>query len=296
MVSTMLRMFCVIFLCVTAFTHAESTLRPALESTYNAWRESVIRRDVTTWQKVTAEHRRMDIRNRIISEKRAFPATVFDLPSPPPALAGLKFLEVTQNGPTAKASYFGKIDFGVGGSPTDNLLVLSFVRGGSGWLYDRADFVNLVALPAVRKELAAGDLSYLKETPDAQPSGVVPPTAIAARPAKYIAKVYVFCPGREVQMQVNKISRHRFANAKEAEIVIGGALDGPNEVQFSTKKLDGATGNEAMTIRVYLMSEVSGVKPIKAFEYQVLENEKAKPFGTSQFIVDGAMVKRLNGQ
>jgi hypothetical protein len=292
----MLRMICAISLSAASLACADEALRPALEATYNAWRDAIIRRDAATWQRVTAEHRRMEIRNRILAEKRAFPAAVFDLPAPPPPLAGLRFLEATQNGPTAKASYFGKIDFGVGGAPTDNLLVLSFIRGGAGWLYDRADFVNLTGLPDVRRELAAGDLKYLKETPEARPSGVVPPTPIAARPAKYIAKVYVFSPGREVQVQVNKISRHRFANAKEAEVVIGGALDGPNEVQFSTRKLEGATGNEALAIRVYLMSEVPGVMPIKAFEYLVEENGTAKPFGTSNFVVDAATVAKLMGK
>jgi len=296
MVSRMFRVICAIFLSAAALASADEALRPALESSYNAWRDAIIRRDAATWQRVTAEHRRVEIRNRIISEKRAFPAAVFDLPAPPPPLTGLRFLEAKQNGATAKASYFGGIDFGVGGTPTDNLLVLSFIRGGTGWLYDRADFVNLSALPEVRKELAAGDLKYLRETPEAQPSGVVPHTPIAARPAKYIAKVYVFCPGREVQVQVNKISRHRFANAKEAEIVIGGALDGPNEVQFSTRKLEGATGNEALAIRVYLMSEVPGVKPIKAFEYLVEENGTAKPFDTSNFVVDAATVAKLMGR
>ena len=144
--------------------------------------------------------------------------------------------------------------------------------------------------------VALGDLKYLKETPEAQPSGVVPPTPLEARAAKYIAKVYVFCPGREVQVQVNKISRHRFANAKEDEVVIGGATDGPNEVQFSTRKLEGGTGKEAMTIRVYLMSEVEGVQPVKAFEYLVQENAPVKPFGTDSFVVDAATVAKLNGR
>lgn len=291
----MIRMICATALAMTAALSASDALRPELEKSYSAWRDSIIRRDAASWQRVTAPHRRMEVKNRIVSEKRAFPAAVFDLPAPPPSIAGLRFLEASQNGPTAKASYYGKIDFGVGGEPSDNLLVLSFVRGGAGWLYDRADFVNLAALPAVRKELAAGDLKYLKETPEARPSGVVPSIPIEARPAKYIAKVYVFCPGREVQVQVNKISRHRFANAKEAEIVIGGAVDGPNEVQFSTRKLEGATGKEAMTIRVYLMSETPGVKPLKVFEYQVAENAEAKPFGTSAFVVDAATVAKLNG-
>jgi len=296
MVFHMKRFICLVFAGLAGFSTAQDDLRPALERSYETWRDAVIRRDAATWQRVTAPHRRMEVKNRIVSEKRAFPATVFDLPAPPPSLQGLKFLEAVRNGPTAKASYFGKIDFGVGGTPSDNLLVLSFVAGAGGWLYDRADFVNLAALPEVRAELAAGDLKYLKETPEARPNGVVPPTPIEAPPAKYIAKVYVFCPGREVRVQVNKISRHRFANAKEAEVVIGGARDGPNEVQYAIRKLEGGTGKEAMTIRVYLMSETPGVKPVKVYEYQIPENGTPEPFGTGRFIVDAATVAKLSGR
>lgn len=271
-------------------------LRPVLEKSYQTWRNAIVRKDATGWRAATAEHRQMEVKNRIVSEKRRFPATVFDLPAPPPSIVGLRFLEARQKGATAKASYFGRIDFGVGGDPTDNLLVLSFVQGRSGWLYDRADFVNLTALPEVRKELAAGKLDYLAETPEASPSGVVPPVPLEARAAKYIAKVYVFCPGREVKVQVNKISKHRFANAKEAEIVIGGALDGPNEVQFAIRQLEGGTGREAMTLRVYLMSEVQGVQPIKAFEYQIAEGQQPQAAGTKMFQVDARTAARLLGK
>ncbi len=274
---------------------AQDELRPGLETTYNAWREAMIRKDVEVWQRVTAEHRRVEVRNRIVSEKLPFPATVFELPAPPPSLQGLKFLEALQNGATAKAAYFGKIDFGVGGAPTDNLLVLAFVKGPAGWLYDRADFVNLAALPVVRKELEEGNLKYLKETPEIQPSGQVPPTPIPVPPAKHVAKVYVFCPGREVQVQINKVSRHRFANAKEAQIVIGGAQDGPNEVQYTVKKLEGGTGKEVMTIRVYLMSEVVGEKPIKVFQYQIAAGDAAKPVDTGTFDVTPAIAAKLVG-
>ena len=296
MVSHVKRIICAILVAAAGISAAQEDLRSGLESGYNGWRDAVIRKDAAAWQRFTPEFRRVEIKNRIVSEKRAFPAAVFDLPAPPPSLKNLTFLEAKQNGATAKASYFGKIDFGVEGKPADNLLVLSFVRGAGGWQYDRADFVNLAALPEVRKELAAGSLKYLKETPEAQPSGVVPHTPIEARPAKYIAKVYVFCPGREVQVQVNKISRHRFANAKESEVITGGALDGPNEVQYAIKKLEGGTGKEAMTIRVYLMSEVQGVQPIKIFEYQVAENAEAKPFGSGEFQVDAATVNKLMGR
>lgn len=292
----MTRYILALSLAFTVFCQAQEDLRANLEKTYGIWRSALINKDAATWQRVTAEHRRVEVKNRIISEKRAFPTTLFDLPAPPPALDGLKFLEAKQNGPTAKSAYFGKVDFGVGGEPTDNLLVLSFVRSVGGWLYDKADFVNLTALPEVRNELAAGDLSYLRGVPEAQPSGVVPLTPIAANPAKTIAKVYVFSPGREVQVQVNKISRHRFANAKESEIVIGGANPGSNEVQYSIRKLEGGTGEEALTIRVYLMSEVTGIKPIKAFEYLVPEKATFEPYGTGNFNLDAATAAKLSGK
>ena len=281
---------------LTLISHGQDNLQTPLEQTYRAWREAMLRKDSVTWRQVTAPHRQMEIKNRILSETRPFPAAVFDLPAAPPKIDGMKFLEATQNGATAKASYFGKIDFGVGSKSPDNLLVLSFVRGKGIWLYDRADVVNLASLPEVRKELAAGNLKYLKETPEARPSGVVPPVPIEARPAKTIAKIYVFCPGREVNAQINRISRHRFANVQEAEIVIGGALDGLNDVQFTTRRLEGSTGKEAVSIRVYLMSQVPGVKPIKVFEYQAKEGEPVKGSGSGRFEVTPATQAVLMGK
>jgi len=275
---------------------ADDALRASLESTYNIWRNAMIRKDAATWQRVTAEHRAVEVRNRIVSEQRPFPASVFEIPAAPPSLEGLRFLEVVRNGPTAKMMYFGKINFGVGGAPTDNLLVLSFVQGRQGWAYDRAEFVNLSALPDVRRELAVGDLRYIREVPEARPTGQVPPTPVAVPPAPYIAKVYVFCPGREVRVHVNKLSRHRFTNEQEAEVVIGGARDGLNEVQFSVRNLEGSTGREALAIRVYLLSTIQGVKPVKAFEYLVNEGGEVRPFATENFEVDAATAARLRGR
>lgn len=264
----------------------------ALVATYSAWRNAMLRKDYPAWQRTTAQHRQVETRNRIVSEKRPFPGAIFDVPAPPPALDGLKMIHLSQQGATAKVAFFGKINFGIGGEPTENVLVLSFVSNG-GWRYDRADFVNLAALPEVRKELAAGNLKYVSETPDFQASGTVPPAPAAANPAKYIAKVYVFCPGREVQVQVNQISRHHFTNAKEAEIVLGGAMDGANSVAYTVKGIEGGTGKEALAIRVYLMSEIPGTQPIKAFEYQVQEGGAVKNFGTGTFSVDAATAAKL---
>lgn len=296
-ISSLFRSMLLLGVSILPLATAQDALRVPLEATYNRWQDAIVRRDVATWQNVTLRARQLEIRNRLVSEKKPYPAAVFDLPAPPPKLTGLKFLQARQKGPTAKASYFGKIDFGLdGGAPTDNLLVLSFVQEGGVWKYDRADFINLTVLPAVRKELSEGDLTYLEETPDSQPSGIVPPTPLTVPAASTIAKVYVFCPGREVQVQVNKISRHQFENAKEAEIVLGGVVDGVNEVQFTTKSLEGGTGKEAMTIRIYLMPEVEGVQPMKVFEYQIEPEGVPKSIDTRTFVLDKATTAKMKGR
>jgi len=41
------------------------------------------------------------------------------------------------------------------------------------------------------------------------------------------------------------------------------------------------------------MSEVQGVQPIKAFEYQVQPEGGVQPFGTKNFNIDAAMVAKL---
>ena len=274
---------------------AQQAVEPAavLRSTYDAWRQAVMNKDARAWQALTASHRQAEVRNRLVSEKRPFPAAVFQLPAPPPSLDGLKPVHLSIKGATAKTSWFGRIDFGIGGDPTENLLVLSFIQEGGRWRYDRADFVNLAALPEVRKELATSDFQYVRETPECQASGLVPPTAAAVPPAKYIAKVYVFSPGREVNVQINQISRHRFANAKEAEIIMGGARDGRNTVTYTTKPLEGSTGKEAFAIRVYLMSQIPGTKPIIAFERVAKEGEVVKGFESGSFVLDPATAAKL---
>jgi hypothetical protein len=273
----------------------DAALAKQLDTVYQQWRASMIQKNLGAWSAVTATHRQTAIKNRIYSERRPLAATLFSLPAAPPDTRKLRMLDVKVKGATANAIYYGPVDFQVGGDPPNNLLVLSFVMEGARWKYDTADFVNLAALPQVRQQIEAGQLNHLKGA-EFTPKGAVEKPMVELRGAvKYIAKTYVFCPGREVRLQVNKISRHLYQNTKESEVVIGGARDGRNEVQFAVKPLPGGQGNEPLAIRVYLLSQVQGVKPIKIFEYQVEEKGVVKPNGTEFFNVGPAEVKQLRG-
>lgn len=78
--------------------------------------------------------------------------------------------------------------------------------------------------------------------------------------------------------------------------MIGGARNGLNEVSFSTRALKGSTGKEALSIRIYLMSTIKGVKPLKMYEYQIKEGEAVKPFGTGHFVIGPKEANLLLGK
>jgi hypothetical protein len=177
-----------------------------------------------------------------------------------------------------------------------NFQIIDYVMENQSWKYDIAEFVSLTALPDVRAELAKGDLSYIQKTSAFRPTGIVPPVQAAVPFAKYIGKVYVFCPGRSVKVTVNGISRHTFGNAKEAEIIIGGLNDGANAISYESKGLPGASGNEALCIRVYAFSQINGVMPVKIFEYQVEEGKKPITSGSHGFKLDAAVAQKISGR
>ena len=202
-------------------TSKQEGLGQSLQDVYTYWRDAMIARNYQAWYQSTATHRRKLLENRIHSEKGNWPADIFDLPTDPPSIQNLRLLRARSKGMTAKSVYMGRVDFGVGGGPADNLLVLSFVYEGRGWKFDTAEFINLDKIKDVRAQIIAGNLSYV-DNEDFLPDGkkpVIPDTV--ARP-KYIAKVYAYCPGREVKVRVNKISRHRFQDNQQSEVVIGG--------------------------------------------------------------------------
>ena len=257
----------------------------------------MITKNPNNWQKYTSQLRQTNVRNRLWSERRAFPQGVFNAPVSPPNIQNLKALRVRVNKNTAKSVYYGKVDFGVGGQPTDNVFVVSYLKEKAGWKYDGGEFVNLNLLPKVREEIAKGDYKFV-DSKDFIPDGIVPklPIAITGM-AKYIAKVYVFCPGREVRVTGNNgISSHLFQNTQGAEILVGGVRDGQNTLQYTVKDIPGGDPKAVLTIRLYLMSEVDGKKPLKPLEYQVEDGGEPKAKGTMSFVLNREMAQYLKGE
>jgi len=278
-----------------SFSHGQS-LEEDFKRTYGFWQKSMATKNFKIWDSITSSDRKREIRNKIYSEKFSYPQEIFAVPFTPPALKDLKLLQAKASGIHGKAVFFGKVDFGVGGAPTDNLMVVSLVKQQGHWRFSRAEYINLSGLPAVRSAILKGDLSYLKGR-DFLPAPIPAKNTISlSRAVPIIAKVYVYSPGRSVKAIVNGKSNHLFQNAKQAEIIIGGINKGSNEIQYRINKLPGGQSNEPLTVRVYAMSQVKGVKPVKVYEYLVEEKGTPKPVQTARFEVDAATLAKLNGR
>jgi len=283
-------------LSMEAYGLSDKQLVSHLFKVYDSWREAMVTKNPKAWKQNTSTARIINVRNRIWSERRAFPQSVFDIPIAPPDIRKLKALRVRVNGETAKAIFFGKVDFGVGGQPTENVFVISYVREQDRWKYHGGEYVKLDLIPTVKKQIQAGDYQYFDQD-DFQPEGKVPliPKAVT-HPVLAIAKVYVFCPGREVSLKVNDFSEHLFQNDKRAEIVLGGARLGKNTIDYSIKELPGGDPKSPLTIRVYLMSQVPGTLPMKMVQYQVDDGGKPSDGGVLSFDFTAELADKLRAR
>ena len=96
-------------------------------------------------------------------------------------------------------------------------------------------------------------------------------------------------------MRVNKISAHRFQDTQQSEVIIGGARDGVNELWYSINDLPGYKGDDPITVRVYLLSQIAGVKPIKVYQYQTKKGQKPSAQESAVFSVDAATGAKILG-
>ncbi|MDO4409707.1 MAG: hypothetical protein Q4C05_00305 [Akkermansia sp.] len=245
-------------------------LRNALDVTYNTWRLHMMRGNYEGWQSLTSSYRQMKVRNLAVSEKRPFPASLFRQPMAPPALAPLMFVGALIDGPTAAATYYGKIDLGLGVEPKEsNALVLLFTYERGKWCYDQARFFNLSKLNSVKERLQRGDSSVLLEQDGFHPQGVIPPTPKACNAPQYIAKILVDCPGRLVKAKINGISDHEFDNTRQAEVISGGLHMGMNSMYITFEDSPTKEQKGALLVEIYIMPETPGNLPARAVHYYV---------------------------
>jgi len=233
----LLRLFCLwIILCSTAQAD-DRALRTELERVYNDWRAALLAKSVEAWKRSTSMYRQVQTRNTIISQGRAYPDALFDLPLRPPSVMDLKLIEVEAVGETAHLLYFGRIDLGIESAEIpENLMMLKFYKEQGGWKFDTTKYINLVNNPDMRDELRSGKPEFIQHPPF-NPPGIAPSVPKLCGKPEYIGALRIHAIGYEVSANLNGFDYPPVADDAEQQLAIGGYARGPNKLVLSIKQI-----------------------------------------------------------
>lgn len=236
----------------------DSALRTELERVYNDWRAALLAKSVEAWKRSTSAYRQVYTRNTIISQGRAYPDALFDLPLRPPSVMDLKLVEVEAVGETAHLLYFGRIDLGIEAAEIpENLMMLKFYKEQGGWKFDTSKYFNLVNNPEMRDDLRSGSPDFVKHPPF-NPPGTAPVVPKLCSKPEYIGALRIHAVGYEVTANLNGFDYAPVADNAEQQLAIGGYSRGPNKLVLSVRQLpipDDPEASRHLEIQAVLSSD-----------------------------------------
>lgn len=192
------------------------------------------------------------------------------------------------------ATYLGKMQLGDAGAK-QNAFVLEFVHENGKWRLDQTRFFDLSRLPGVLKRLEERDLSVLREQDGFHPYRSIPTVPPACANPELIGKVFVDCPGREIEMRVNGVSIHNFDDERRADTISGGLRRGANTISYSIKPSSNEQDHPSMAIGVFVMPETAGNRPVCVFDHVLDADDEAKG-GEFSFTVTNEHIASMGSQ
>ena len=268
--------------------------RTIADTIYNTWRVAMMRGNEASWRNATTRSRQVKVRNLIVSQKGKFPQDIFRDQPAPPALENFVYVGALA-GPTNRtlaATYIGSLQLGEKGKPAMNAYVLEFVHEEGKWRYDQSRFFNLSRLPQVEKRLRAGDVTVLQEQDGFHPYTTAPAVPPTCPYPQLIGKVFVDAQGRRIDMRINGISLHEFADERRADVISGGLKRGLNTISYTIRTSDSGA-KAAMAIGLFVMPETPGNKPVCVFDH-IIDPGDAANGGTFSFTVTNEMIATMN--
>ena len=199
--------------------------REIAELAYNTWRVSHSNGgNLVAWENCTTRSRIRKVRNLIISQRGQYPQDYFREAQYMPSLDHFTYVGSVASceGRTLAATYFGKMQLGEKGKPEDAAFVVLLVQEDGRWKVDQTRFFTLTRIPEVRKRLLARDTKVLLEQDGFHPYRALPDTPPLCPAPQLIGKIFVDCPGREIDLKINGISMHEFYDERRADVISGG--------------------------------------------------------------------------
>jgi len=249
-------------------SQSDPAIRVTLERAYENWRAAMSVGDFQKWEEATAFSRQIETRNRMLSQRLAFPQALFDGPIEAPSLGGLTALGVLNTGSTATSSYYGKISFGAseGVAVSDNILVLHFLKEDDRWKFDNLRIIRIGGDGEILLQIRNSDFSFLRNA-EFQPVKQLPPVAQPVEMPEYVAEVWVDSTSCETTITVNGNLTGKFTNVKTPELVIGGLHRGENTVTIETRRLPDTTIPPRLEIAIYTAKDPTAAAD-RVFHYK----------------------------
>lgn len=265
---------------------AGTALRAELERTYAGWLQAMRTRDMAAFSASTSRYRQMSLRNEIVSLRQQWPAAVFKSSIQAPDITRLTFMDATATGDTARAVYFGRVDFALDSGVTpENPLVLRFLKESGAWKFDWIQYVNLGNDETTRKEAKAGGRTWL-ESEEFQLTGRAPAVPKPCREPYQIAALKIIATSCKVTVEVNQGAHTEVVdNNTGGRIITGGLQKGYNLLSI-TPVADLAAKNPPLLEVVILTRREAYTQPVKLWSWKPAEAPaqwKAK-YDTSVFV------------
>jgi hypothetical protein len=216
---------------------ADDDLRLQLERVYSDWRAALLAKSVEAWNRSTCSYRQMFTRNAIVSQGKAYPDSLFDLPFQPPSVIGLQLVETEAVGDTAHLLYFGKIDLGLEAETIpENLMMLKFYKDAGAWRFDTTRYFNLGNDDDTRRQIRAGTADFYKHPPF-NPPGIAPAVPKPCAKPEKVGALRIHAVGYEVIASMNGYDYPPVADDAEQQLIIGGLARGDNKLTLAIKKI-----------------------------------------------------------
>ena len=257
-------------------------LRYRLETTWNAWRSSMLQKDFAAWQQTTSAFRQMVTRNMIVSQKLPFPDSIFTIPVDPPDARTLRFLKVDSKGALSQIIYAGDLELAPPDSKIkDSLVVIRLLLEPTGWKVDSTRFVAIHTNPALAEQWARGDLAFLRG-PDFALPDQLPPTPPACREPDHVAAVELIAPGSTARVTFLNIPYPVVSGTESRDLLMGGLANGRNEITLEILSVEDETAaKEGVRLSLLRLSPQTGARSERIWTTLV----PAKP-GKSTFTIE----------
>lgn len=257
-------------------------LRKKLEVCYSNYSKALKLKSFKYWQKYTAEHRIVSVRNYILSQGMSYPTSIFRLNFQLTDIKKLRFVKTFYKLQTAVSIYIGKFLISNDSNKHPNVMMLMyFIKENDGWKFDKKVLLNTQSSKIAAKKLNVGDYSDF-ETGVLAPLNEPPKVPKKCNVPEIIGAVRINIKNVKIKLELNDFHKKILENESSFDIIIGGLKNGVNKFKLTILEKDNQNIiDNKILINIY---KIFGGKKALVYQYKASGYELRNDFNNT-FVV-----------